>query len=440
MRDYPPNQPDARPRPTSLPAFGASYGYGVPNMVGAPAGASRPLGRLARILFLHPSDELYGPDQVLLNIVRGLDRRQFEPYVIVGNDLNYGGMLSRELSQSGIPHHSTTLGVARRRYFTPTGLLDFWKRVRESAREIGQFVRDEYVDVIYSNTLSVWTGALVAQQTDRPHVWHIHEQIEHPRVLRDYTRRFVPKHADRIIGASAAALETLGTSREARQKGNIIYNGLRIEEWANAPGREAVRAELGIGPQDLVFGMVARLTASKAPDRFVEVAARLVSRYPHVHFVLAGGPVPGQTAMVRRLERLRLATVDPGRIHLLGYRRDVQALMSAVDVLVQPSRRTEACSLAILQAMCAGRAVVATAVGGNPELVIHDETGLLTPPDDLDALTDAVEVLVLQRHLIPAYGYAGQMRAQDYFTLDQQIAQTNEVLYEETIRAWTAAQ
>lgn len=429
MYEPPTQRTGIRAQYAPWPSYGTPYGE-----MGMPSTASRPLGRPARVLFLHPSDELYGSDQVLLNIVRGLDRRHFEPYVVVANDLNYEGLLSRELDRIGVPHHSTALAVARRKYFTPTGILEFRKRIKDSAAEVSQFVRDERVDLIYTNTLAVWTGAYVAEETGRPHFWHIHEQIERPRLLRDYMRRFVPKHADRIISVSRAGLEHLLTSSDAQQKGMVIYNGLVPQEWMNAPGREAVRAELGCGPQDVVFGMVARLSSFKAPDRFVEAAARLVGRYPHVHFFVAGGPVPGQTAMVEKVEALRLAAPNPERIHVLGYRRDTPALMSALDILVQPSRQPEACSMTILQAMFAGRAVVATEIGGNPELVVHDQTGLLTPVEDVDALTEAMEALALEGPRRVAYGRAGQQRALAYFTLDQQIAATNEVLFEEASR------
>lgn len=401
----------------------------------AATSASVASGRPARILFLHPSDELYGSGQVLLNIVSELDQRYFSPYVVVANDFSYEGLLSQELTRGGVPHHSTALAVSRHKYFTPAGILEFRKRVKDSVAEISQFVRDERFDLIYTNTLSVWTGAYVAAETDRPHLWHIHEQIEHPHTLRNRVRRFVPRHADRVIGVSRASLEHLLTSEDARQKGMVIYNGLRPWEWVGAPGRDAIRAELGCGPYDVVLGMVARLSPSKAPDRFIEAAARLVGKYPFMRFVLAGGPVRGRTEAQEQVERLAQASPAPDRIHLLGYRRDMPALMAALDLLVQPSREPEACSLSVLQGMFAGKAIIASESGGNPELVAHDQTGLLIPPDDVDALTEAMEALAVEHPRREAYGRAGQQRALAYFTLDQQIASINEVLYAEVTRA-----
>lgn len=427
MEHYPPGLPGVPYPQEPWSAFSASAVMG---------NATRPLGRPARILFLHPSDELYGADLALLNMLRGLDRHQFQPYVVISNDLDFGGLFSRELDQNGIPHHSTALAVVRHKYLTPTGRLEFRRRRTDSTAEISQLVRDEGFDLVYTNTLSIVTGAYAARQTGRPHLWHVHEQFDRTGVLGEYSymRRFVPRHADRVISASRAGLDYLLTPEEARRRGVVIYNGQDPQRWVSAPGREAIRAELGCGPRDVLFGMAARLAWGKAPDHFVEAAAHLVGRYPFVRFFLAGGAVPEQASMVAKVQRLIAESPAPERIHLLGYRRDTPALMAALDVLVQPSRQPEGASMSIVQAMFAGKPVIASNLGGTPELVAHDETGLLVPPDDLVALVGAMEALALQRAPRDLYGLAGQRRAMAYFTLDQQVAQTNELLYEEVLR------
>src|SRR5579859_375982 len=134
--------------------------------------------RPARVLFVHPSDELYGSDLSLLNMLRGLDRARFEPLVALANDVTYEGALSRELAAAGIECRHVDLAVARRQYLTPLGLAGFLRRLRAASRLLAQLIRDEGVELVHTNTLAVWSGALAARRTRRPHIWHIQEQLE----------------------------------------------------------------------------------------------------------------------------------------------------------------------------------------------------------------------------------------------------------------------
>src|SRR5690348_10334203 len=187
--------------------------------------------RPARILFVHPSDELYGSDIALLYLLRGLDRTWFQPFVILANDLEYNGLLSRELHASGIETRALPIAVARRMYLTPTGLPRFFGRLRKSVNMIADLIATEHIDLVHSNTLSVWSGALAAKRTHRPHVWHVHELLESPQQLLTLMRRFVPSHSERVVGVSRAVLDQLLVTPEAQAKGTVIYNGKEPGKW-----------------------------------------------------------------------------------------------------------------------------------------------------------------------------------------------------------------
>src|SRR5262249_11720691 len=154
----------------------------------------------ARVLFLHPSDELYGSDLALLNLVRGLDRSRFAPLVVLANDLAYQGALSREMEASGIEVRHLPIAVARRKYLSPTGLLGFRQKLGRSTRMIADWIEHERIDLVHTNTRAVWTGALAARRAARPHIWQVQEQIERPVLLRRYLALLVPSHSTRVIG------------------------------------------------------------------------------------------------------------------------------------------------------------------------------------------------------------------------------------------------
>jgi len=391
--------------------------------------------RPARVLFLHSSNELYGSDLVLLNLLRGLDQRYIHPIVLVPNDMNYDGLFSRELASSGIDCRPLPIAVARRKYFTPTGLFGFFRKLQDSAKMVSKIIRDEHIDLVHSNTLAVWTGAMAARRSKRPHLWHVHELIERPPQLNTFMRRFAPSHSTKIISVCQAGLDHLLVNPHDREKGIVLYNGLDGQQWMTATGRERIRQELGCGPEDVLFGMVARLSSFKAPDLFVKAVTQLIGQNPRIHCFIAGGPVPGQTAMLEEVQALIAASPAPERIHLLGFRKDVPDLMAALDVLVQPSRDPEACSMTILQAMFASKSVIATDVGGNKELVMDGKTGMLVPREDVAALTSAIADLAGNAPKRQSMGMAGQQRALERFTLQHQTSRFNQILWDAHVAA-----
>jgi glycosyltransferase involved in cell wall biosynthesis len=213
----------------------------------------------------------------------------------------------------------------------------------------------------------------------------------------------------------------------ARSRGILLFNGVEPSEWTTATGAD-VRAELGCAPGDVLIGMVGRISKFKAPDTFVMAAARLLERHANLHFCLAGGVVPGEREMLERVRGLVAASPAPERIHLLGFRRDIPQITAALDILAVPSRGAETCSLVSVQAMLAGKPVVATDVGAMRETVADGETGLIVPRGDLDALVDALDALVRDPMRREAMGRAGRARASALFTLERQVREFNAIL------------
>jgi glycosyltransferase involved in cell wall biosynthesis len=172
-------------------------------------------------------------------------------------------------------------------------------------------------------------------------------------------------------------------------------------------------------------------------------AAALVSR--PASFLIAGAPLATQPEVAAELERLRVELSLTRRVFLLGWRDAVAPLYAGCDLYVHPSR-SEACPLAVLEAMAAGRAVVATDVGGVPELVVPGgldrampgETGLLVPPENPRALAAAIEVLLADPARCEAMGRSGRARVEAHFSLDRCIDR-HAALYRAVVEGREAA-
>jgi L-malate glycosyltransferase len=173
--------------------------------------------------------------------------------------------------------------------------------------------------------------------------------------------------------------------------------------------------------------LLARLEPQKLPEIFLEAAARLAPRWPALSFLVVGGGSL-EPDLPRRAAALGLA----GRVVFTGPRRDVARLLGAADVSVMCSRK-EGMSNTVMESMAAGKPVVATPVGGNPELIEDGRTGFLVPVGDADALAARVERLLADAALAKAMGLAARARINELCSVSGMVTATTR-LYDELVR------
>jgi glycosyltransferase involved in cell wall biosynthesis len=186
-------------------------------------------------------------------------------------------------------------------------------------------------------------------------------------------------------------------------RASTVRNGVRVERFTPTPERrERARAALGLSGTDVVLGCVGRLVALKNHCRVIEVMPALLVEHPGLRLVIVGDG-PQRSALQEQVERLGLLR----HVTLAGQRSDVIDLLPAFDVFALPSQ-TEGLSIALLEACATRVAVVATRVGGNPEIIDDGQTGMLIPVDDNDALRDAIGHLLRDTNLRDRLGGAAR--------------------------------
>ncbi len=196
-------------------------------------------------------------------------------------------------------------------------------------------------------------------------------------------------------------------------KVRVVANGVDIAAIAAARPGAAVRRELGLPEGVPVIGLVGRLDHwGKGHQELFAAMASLMARHPVCALIVGGG---------RRIDEVRALAAGLGladAVHFLGERHDVPDLLNAMDIFVLPSY-SEGLSLALLEAMAAGLPVVATAVGGTPEVVTDGDNGLLIPPRDAGALAGALERLLTDPALARHLGANARAQVREHFSLDR---------------------
>lgn len=194
----------------------------------------------------------------------------------------------------------------------------------------------------------------------------------------------------------------------------VLYNGVDPGERPSDFDRHAARVVLGLPPDAFVVGTAGRLDSVKNLDLLLEAQARIATVHDHAHLVIIGDG-PGRAALTAKAAALGIS----GSVSFTGYRHDVRFLLPAFDLFVNCSIY-EGVSLTILEAMAAALPVVATPVGGNPEVVVDKETGLLIP-GTARLLAEAIANLAVDERRRRQMGDAGRRRVENHFSLTRMV-------------------
>lgn len=243
------------------------------------------------------------------------------------------------------------------------------------------------------------------------------------RLMRPFIDRFVAVSRDlevwlnQVVGVPADKLA-------------CIHNGVDAQAFRSESGeRELTRERLALAAESFVVGTVARLDPVKAQTELIEAIAKLIGRQdsPRATRLVIVGEGPERN----RLEALIRDRGLENEVTLTGARSDVPRLLAAFDVFALPSRN-EGVSIAILEAMVSGLPVVATRVGGNPEVVVEGETGLLVTSGAVEELVEALAHYRDNSALARSHGEAGKARMGAEFSLESMVGRYRQ-LYDDVL-------
>ena len=286
-------------------------------------------------------------------------------------------------------------------------------------------------DIVHTHTAKAgFLGRCAARLTGVPvvvHTPHGHNLYGYGGQEISWCLRKVEQWAARYTDAYIALTELekddlLRYRVSSAEKIQVISQG--IETGSCVPetqDHEAYRKACGFGPGDRIVGMTGRLEPVKGPRYFIEAAAQVAKGNPGVKFLLAG-----EGSLRKALEDDIVRAGLTGRCALLGWQEDMDRIFSILDILVLPSLN-EAVGMVLIEAQSRGVPVVATKVGGVPEVVKDNETGVLVPPGDPLALARAIEGLLSDDTKRKRMGEAGRAWMQGRFKKEEMLRRTEEL-------------
>lgn len=370
-----------------------------------PRGTQRPLP----VLFLVTHLETGGAERQLAELVTRMDRARFRPIVVCQKG---GGPFFDQIAAAGIEAHQLR---------TPhRGDPRFAFRLASICK-----TRNVRAMVVRGFSTMV-VGLLVGKMLGiRPIIMaeHATGRIDRDPKKKPIERRLAPR-VDGVIAVAKGQIPFLVEDKGFDPaKIRVVYNGIDLSQWTPAPRDTELLAELGIPENAPVVGILAMLRPEKDHATFLEAAKLVRKKLPEARFLLVGDG-PERPKLEALVEKLGLG----GRVIFAGVRTDVPRLLSVFDVSVLSSVTVETFPMAFLEAMAMETPLVATRVGGVPEMIDEGENGHVVELRDPEALAAALIDVVSDRDRARAMGRRSREIVEERFSMQRMVRDTEAFL------------
>ena len=368
---------------------------------------------MIRVLNVISDSNVGGAGRVLLNYLRYADAAQFETLIAVPRD----SLLKAPLEEAGGRVYEVD-GLAERSYH------------RDDVRTLEALIDRVRPDIVHTH--GALSGRIAGRRRGKAVVYTRHSVFPVPAKLKYPPGRWVNKlvnehYADHIIAVSPAAKENLTDAGISPKKITVILNGVAPVERIGEAERAALRRSLVLAPGDFVAGIAARIEPYKGHLLIVEAAEALRAEGRAIK-ILVAGTGSYEDELRREVERRNLGDT----VLLLGFRSDVGALLSVMDVQLNASWGTEATSLALLEGMSMGLPAVVSDYGGNPWLFADGDNGFVFPSGDAAALAKALRRAMDEPETLERMRRRATEVFSERFT-GEQFARNIEAVYRNTL-------
>ena len=356
---------------------------------------------IIKVLHLIDSAGLYGAEKVILSLLEEL--RNSEYCGILGcireRDTEIPS-IAIEAQRIGIPIVYFTM----RRGFSPFGI-----------HHISKYVRDNNIRLVHSHGYKPNIFLGVVPNRKYKILATVHGWAKEYAGVRGKVYELLDAHSlkrfDSIVSVSKAVSEDLRIRGINEKKITLIYNGIKISKYRQTYDISEIRNKYGVDDKAFMIGAVGRLTPVKGYTYLIEAMSLVIKEITNCHLFIAGEG-PSRDHLESQIEKSNLQN----RVKLLGYVNDIDLFLAAIDLFVMPSL-TEGLPISLLEAMAASKPVLASAVGGMPEVIENTDVGVLVPPADPSALAESIIEMYRAKDWMSGVAMRGRTMVENKFSL-----------------------
>jgi glycosyltransferase involved in cell wall biosynthesis len=381
------------------------------------------------VMYVLLDEKVSGVPIAILRTAAALDRQAFRPLVVIprGKDRRYAGMLA----EAGIQALELPLRRIRATY-DPRPQLAWLANLPSAVASLRKAIKRHGVNIVHTFGLTQVSGPIAARLEGKPVVWQFMDAGEPAFVKRLFLPLMYRMPARLVVASGGWAKEYLGPAAVDDPRIAVLHGSVDPHSFRPGLPVAAQQAEFDMQPGEFWVCQVGNIHPIKGQHILVEA----------IHLARQRSGRRIRALIVGRMHELQQRYADNlhaqiesfglrGEVIMTGQRRDIPEILNAVDLVVTPSF-TESFGIAAAEAMACGRAVVASRVGGLPDVVAEGETGLLVPANDASALAEAIIKLAGDADLRKQMGEAGRRRAERLFAPGV-IGAAHEALYRQVL-------
>jgi glycosyltransferase involved in cell wall biosynthesis len=362
-----------------------------------------------KILHVETGRHFLGGPQQVIYLIKALRERGHDNTLVCPPD-------------SGIDGIARSAGICVQNLFCAGDLdLPFAYRLSQYLKELGP-------DLVHCHSRrgADILGGLAASVADIPAV--VSRRVDNTEMRLVAALRYRP--FSRVIAISDAIAAVLRDRGVEEERIAVIRSAVDVDAFSESADCAAIREEFGLGPDDFVVMAAGQLIPRKGHQYLLQAAADLKDAYPQLKVILFGD------GYLNNQLRAQSASLELGDVvQFAGFRDDLDSFLSCFDLFAHPAL-AEGLGVAALKASAAGLPVVGFGAGGMNEAVMHEKTGLLVPPEDVDALAGAIRRVIDEPELGREFGEAGRLRMRNEFSIDQMVDK-HVALYEAVLNGRT---
>ena len=322
------------------------------------------------ILLLHSSNDLYGASKIFLQLIDLFISKDFNVHVVLPEK----GKLDDYLNKKDITVSYHELGVLRKKYLNPLGLINRLVTNLKAIKFLSKYIKDHSIDLVYTNTSTILCGGIAAKKNGIPSLFHIHEIPTGNKLYEFFSGKIINWYSSKVLTVSNSVkkhwLKYIDDKKIER-----IYNGIIFSKTDSL-------IKLERNQEDFVITSVARVIPYKGHKYLIEIADELIKKSKKFKFLIVGDSLSSYASYEKSIKQKVKELGLENHIKFLGFRNDVSSILNYSDLFIHPTIAPDPLPTVLFESLYNNLPSVATNLGGAIEILDNGKNGLLIPFND----------------------------------------------------------
>ena len=323
-----------------------------------------------KLLLLHSSNDLYGASKIFLQLIDLLNKNGFDVHIIIPEK----GMLDDFLIKKDIKIEYLELGVLRKKYLNPLGLINRLVTNIKAIAFLSKYIKDHSIDLVYTNTSTILSGGIAAKKNGVPSLFHIHEVPTGNKLYEFFSGKIINWYSSKVLTVSNSVkkhwLKYIDDKNIER-----IYNGIIFSKTDSL-------VELERDQDDFVITSVARIIPYKGHKYLIDIADELIKKSTKFKFLIVGDTLSSYVSYEKSVKQKVRDLGLEDQIKFLGFREDVSSILKQSDLFIHPAIAPDPLPTVLFESLHNDLPSVATNLAGAIEILDNGNNGLLIPYND----------------------------------------------------------